>query len=796
MTGKWQVENGTPARKDGWYYGRRHTPQAVRPQGYRQAGGEWSTADRGANEILDAILNNQSIKITRTGQDRKTYTDATATAEVNDIAQKMRNRFSSWIWEDAGRTSILLDEYNKLFNNIAPRRFDGSHLTLPGVSLKYKLHPHQLRAIWRILQTGNTYLAHSVGAGKTIEMIAAGMEMKRLGQIAKPLYVVPNHMLEQFAGEFLDLYPLANIMVANKDDLTPNNRRKFVAQVSMNNPDAVIITHSTFNNTLGLKPETVDVVRDEILEEFRAHFEDLREQEGEDAPKTKQMEKRIEKAEQRFDSMSSQDETALLFEDLGIDFMFVDEAHEYRKLDFTTSRNVKGIDPVGSKKAMKMMIATRWLQSQRPGRSHVFASGTPITNTIGELFTIQKFFQHGQMEDDGINHFDGWAAMFGDVEPGFEMNAAGRYEVVERFAKFDNLPELSNRVRSFMDVLTSEQLSAYVKRPEIKGGQPEIIISPTSELLKTFQETVLLPRIEASKAWKPSKEEPNNLDPIIAIIADGRLASIDMRFFDETLKNHEDSKLNRMIDEIISDYKATKDLEYTDTETGKPDAIKGGAQIVFFNNGLGAGAAKSRGFNAREWMMKRFKEEGISLNHVAWIDDYNDADSKESMFKEVRQGQKRILIGSAAKMGTGMNVQKHLTHMHYLDPPWYPSMVTQPDGRILRQGNQNEVVELKRYATKGSYDSTQWQMVARKAKAIEAFLNGDASIRSIEDLSESNQFALASGDARVLQLAGLQADIERLNRLAGAHVVAQRDMAYDKSGIERGMEFGKDRIKD
>jgi len=592
---------------------------------------------------------------------------------VNEIAQKMRKRFSAWIWEDAQRTEILLDEYNKRFNNIAPRRFDGSHLTLPGVSLKYKLHPHQKRAIWRVLQTGNTYLSHAVGAGKTIEMIAAGMEMKRLGQIAKPLYVVPSHMLEQFSGEFMDLYPLANIMVADKDDLTPQNRRQFVAQVSMNNPDAVIITHSTFNNTLSLKPETVAVVRDEVLEEFRSYLEQLRE-EDEKSPKVKQMENRIEKAEQRFESMAAQNDTALTLEDLGCDFMFVDEAHEYRKLDFTTSRQVKGIDPNGSKKAMKMYIATRWLQKRKPGRSHVFASGTPITNTIGELFTIQKFFQHDQMVEDGINHFDGWAAMFGEVEPGFEMNAAGRYEVVERFAKFDNLPELSKRVRSFMDVLTSDQLSAYVKRPEIKGGQPKIIVTPASEELKDYQNNTLLPRIEASKKWKPSFEQRSNPDPIIAIIADGRLASIDMRYFDKTLEDDKNSKLNRMIDEIIADYKATKDLTYTDKETGKPDAIKGGAQIVFYNNGLGEGAAKSKGFNARDWMMKRFKDAGIPASHVAWIDDYSEADRKEAMFKEMRQGQKRILIGSAIKMGTGMNVQKRLTHLHYLDPPWFPAL--------------------------------------------------------------------------------------------------------------------------
>ncbi|CAB4211858.1 Helicase/UvrB, N-terminal [uncultured Caudovirales phage] len=799
--GKWRVENSAPKTRDGWYYGRRGAPKAARPQGLRGAGGEWSTSDRGPNEILEAILNNQSIKITRTDEDKKVYTDTDATAAVNEIAKNMRKRFSAWVWEDGERANILLDEYNKRYNNIAPRRFDGSHLTLPGVSLKYKLHPHQLRAIWRVIQTGDTYLAHAVGAGKTIEMIASGMEMKRLGMIAKPVYVVPNHMLEQFSSEFLDLYPMANVMVADEENFHTNNRRRFMAQAAMNNPDAIVITHSSFK-LLGMKPENVTQVRDEIMSEMREHLAELQDQEGEKAPKTKQMENRIEKAEQRFDSIavSERSDQSMTFEDLGADFMFVDEAHNYRKLDFTTSRNAKGIDPVGSKAALDMYVKSRWLQNKRPGRAIVFASGTPITNTIGELYSVQRFFQHDQMEEDGINHFDAWAAMFGEVEPGFEMNAAGRYEVVERFSKFDNMPELSKRVRSFMDVLTSDQLSAYVTIPKIKGGQPEIIIVPPSQELKEYQENTLLPRIEAAKRWKPTRDERFNPDPVIAIIADGRLASLDVRFVNNQLPSDPNSKLNRMADEIIRVYKETGKLVFTDRETGKPDAIKGGAQIVFFNNGFGESARTNRGFDARAWMMKRLKDAKIPTSEIAWIDDFGTADKKEAMMKEVRQGNKRILFGSAKQMGTGINVQKRLVALHYLDPPWYPADVIQPDGRILRQGNQNEMVTMLRYATKGSYDATQWQMVARKAKAIEQFLNGDDSVRSIEDLSESNQFAmaaaLASGDERVIQLAGLQADVERLHSLQNAHAQEQSTLRWNFASSESGIKWTKNRISD
>lgn len=799
-TGKWGVSNAAPEKREDWYYGRRGAPKAIKPQGLRGSNNEWSTPARGANEIIESILNNRAIKVTYTDPDtKKIMTDTVATAEATEKAKEMKKRFSSWIWEDAERSNILLDEYNRRFNNIAPRRFDGSHLTMPGVSAKYKLHPHVKRAIWRIIQTGDTYLAHAVGAGKTFEMIGAGMEMKRLGMISKPLYVVPNHMLQQFTSEFQDLYPMANIMVADEENFHTDNRRRFMAQAAMNNPDAIVITHASFGK-MGMKGENVAEVRNEILAEMREYLVELTEEEGENGIKTKQFAKRLEALEQRFDSIAVNEtaDQSMTFEELGVDFLFVDEAHEFRKLDFVTSRPVKGVDPVGSKKALDLYVKTRWLQSRRPGRAIVFASGTPITNTLGELYTVQKFFNHAQMEKDGIHHFDAWAAMFGEVESGFEANAAGNYEVVERFSKFDNLPELGKRVREFMDVLTSDQLSAYVTRPEINGGKPEIVITPNLPELKAYQEDVLQPRITKSKAWKRSKDEPNNPDPIIAIIADGRLAALDMRFIDNTLPNNPNSKLNVFIDGIIASYKEGKDLVYYDKETGKPEPIKGASQIVFYNNGFGESAKTNRGFDSRNWLMKRLKAEGVPASAVAWIDDYTTAEAKEGMMKAVRSGAKRILIGSAKKMGTGMNVQNRLETLHYLDPPWYPSDIIQPDGRILRQGNQNTFVTMKRYATKGSYDTAQYAMVSRKAKGIESFLNGDDNVRSLEDVSESNQFAmasaLASGDQRVIQLAGLNADIDRLSMLQVGHVREQADLRFKQSQAESNIKGFKNRI--
>jgi len=760
-------------------------------QSQRGRASAWSSPDRGANEIFSAVLNNATLKVYKTEKVagvEKTYLDPAATAQVNDIAKKMKIRFRNWVWENAGRAHELLNIYNSTRNNIVPRRFDGSHLTLPGVSLRFKLMPHQKNAIWRIIQDGNTYIAHAVGAGKTYEMVAAGMEMKRLSLISKPLYVVPNHMLQQFANEFQELYPLAHVMVADEENFHTTNRRRFMAQAALNNPDAIVITHSAFG-LLKMKQENILPVRNDVVSEMQAALDDLEGDKKANRIRIKQMEARIEQTEQRFESMIAQGDNVITFEDMGVDFLFVDEAHQFRKLDFTTNRQAKGVDPSGSVRAMMLYIKTQWLDRQNPGRSHVFASGTPITNTMGELYTVMKFFDMDGLRRDGLDYFDSWAAEYGDMNSAPEMNAAGRYEIVDRFSRFVNVPELMSRVRSFMDVLTSSQLGAFVKRPKVRGGQPTIVVTPASPALKNYQTNVLLPRIESSKNWKPSKEEPGNPDPLINIITDGRLASIDMRFVAPGSPNDPDSKLNKYIDKIIEHYKETAGHTYLDPATGQKSPVRGAAQICFYNHGFGRGVASSRGFDARAWAMRRFKEAGIPVDEIAWIDDFDTAAKKEAVMKEVRNGHKRILIGSAKKMGTGMNVQTRLSHMTYLDPPWYPSDVEQPVGRILRQGNQNEEVGIFYFSTKGSYDATMWQMVTRKAKFIEDALAGGGA-RAIEDISESSLYemaaALASGDERAIRLAGLRNEIEGLENLRSAHYHTQTNLQREKRLYEIG----------
>lgn len=755
----------------------------------RSGTSEWGTPARSPQEILSAVLNNQSITIRVKDAQGRTRTDDTATTEANEKADKMRKAFESWVWQDAERTGELVKIYNRTFNNIAPRRFDGSHLSLPGLSLRYKLYDHQKRAIWRVIQTGNVYLAHAVGAGKTLEMIVSGMEQRRLGLIQRPMYVVPNHMLRQFSSEFQDAYPLARIMVADEENFTGDNRRRFVAQAALNAPDAIVITHSAFKR-IGTRPETVEAATKDFIAQLEEAIED-----SEDRISRSRLEQRLEQAKRRTEArFSKATDQAVFFEDMGVDFLYVDEAHGFRKLDFVTNRDrVKGIDPSGSEMALDLYSKLEWLRREHPGRSHVLASGTPVTNTMAELYTVMRYMDPDGLERDGLSSFDAWATMFGRVKADLEQNASGAYETVERFAKFVNVPELMKRVRGFMDVLTMSQLGDLVKRPDLKTGQPINVVAQASPAVLDYLKNVLAPRIQQSKKWRPSAQEKGNPDPIVKIITDGRLAALDLRFVSDLAEDDPHSKLNMMIDDIIKTHHALVDRVYTDPESGKPDPVKGGTQIVFSSVGFGEQVAARRGFDLRGFMMRRFKEGGIPASQVAWMGDYKTHAKKEAMFKDMRAGKIRLLIGSPQNMGTGVNVQKRLAKLHYLSPPWFPADVEQPHGRILRQGNQNPEVEINWYATKGTYDSTMWGMVARKARFIEQAFTGDDSVRTLDDISESSQYemaaALAAGDERAIQLAGLNADIERLSRLEQAH--AEEQMRFKSRG--RDIEFALDR---
>jgi N12 class adenine-specific DNA methylase len=775
-------------------YSIRYLPKAAQwtVDGASSRVSEWGTGDKKSGDILEGVLNNRQMKVTYKDAEGKTHTDAEGTEKVNDIAKKLRAEFKRWIWKDKHRADRLATYYNENYNNIAPREFDGSHLTLPGVSARFNLRPHQKRGIWRTIQQGDTYYAHAVGAGKTFTMIAAGMEERRLGLSKKPMYVVPNHMLAQFSKEFLELYPTAQIMVADEQNFHTNNRRKFVAQAALNDPDAIVITHSAFGR-IGMSPEFSQRFITEQIDDWKAALDEA---DKSDRVTVKHIEAAIERLENRLKKIiAGEDKDKVLnFEDLGVDRLFVDEGHEFRKLDFPTNRgSVKGITSKGSQRAMDLYMKVSHLREKNPGRALVMASGTPVTNTMGELFTVQRFFQPEQLEEDGDGTFDAWANHYGEVVDGLEQNAAGGYESVARFAKFINVPELMSRVRSFMDILTSNQLGDLVVRPDVEGGGRNIMVTPTPDGYKAYQKD-LENRIKAIRARKGPPKAGDDI--ILSVISDGRFSAIDMRFVDPKLPSDPNSKLNVVIDNMIKAYHDTASNQYS--SNGKVDELPGASQMLFVDIGLGEQSAENRGFDMKAWIKRRLIEGGVKADHIAFMRDNKAHSKKERLFDDLRSGRKRILIGGK-DMETGVNAQKRLSHLHHLDAPWFPASVEQREGRIIRQGNQNLNVNINAYASKGSYDSTMWGMNARKARFIEQAMTGDTSLRSMDDVSEASAFemaaALASGDERYLQLAGLKGDVERLNRLYSAHIDDQRRLRTEKMGTESTLKHNTQQVK-
>lgn len=765
---------------------------------------EWGTDSVNAFEILEHALTGKQIRVEKTDPKTKSRSlDDAATEAANAKLQKLREAFESWIWKDQARTDMLVQQYNDRFNTTVPRTFNGNHLTLPGASKTFKIFDHVKRGAWRIIQKGNTYLAHAVGSGKTFQMVISAMEQKRLGLIKKPMIVVPNHMLQQFASEWQQLYPAARLMVADENNFHTDNRRRFVSRVALSDLDGVVITHSAFK-LLDLDPEFKDKMIQEQLVFLEAALEEAGGKPGEKSrdPKVKQIQRQIENLEQKLGQrMSSAGKDAnVRFDELGVDFLYVDEAHEFRKLDFATSRQVKGLSSQGSARAFDLFMKSRWLEEKHPGRSLVMASGTPVTNTMAEMYTVQKFMDPKALEERDIEDFDSWASMFGRESTQLEANAAGTYEPVTRFNKFVNVPELTQMFRDFADVLTSDHLAALLgdKRPKVEGGARKIIVTPKQRAYPAYQRQ-LEARVKASREWKPSKDEPNNPDPMIRIIGDGRLAAIDMRFVDPTAPSDPDSKLNRMIDDVIATYKATSDMEFTD-KAGNVEPNKGASMMVFSDLGFGEGVAANRGFNARAWFEKRLKDAGIPASQIAFMSDHKKSTEKLKLYKDVNAGRIRIVVGSSKNMGTGVNAQQRLKALFHLDSPWYPADLEQREGRIVRQGNKNKKVGIYAYAAKGSYDQVMWQMLASKQQFIDLALSGDPNVRELEDLSSQSEYELAAAmtaeDPRVMQLAGMRADIAKMERLYQAHEESRIKARDRYRNAEDTIRFLQDRLPD
>lgn len=776
----------------------RYLLKAIENETNKAALEDWGTPNYPAQELMENAITGAPVKVYSKDEHGKPYLDAALTEAAGEKLKKLHAEFESWVFSEPNRSDRLVQMYNDKFNTTVARSFDGSHLTLPGASMHWQkqVHAHVKRGVWRIVQTGNTYLAHAVGSGKTAQMVMSAMEQKRLGLIKKPMIVVPNHMLKQFASEWLDIYPAARLMVADEHNFHTDNRRRFVSRVALSDLDGVVITHSAFK-LLDLDPDFKIKMIEEQLAFFRAALEEaggdpdkLTVTEETDAkgktkvkvkgsgsqdPKIKRIEAQIENMEQKLHAAMSSEgkDKNVRFDELGVDFLYVDEAHEFRKLDFTTVRDVKGLSPQGSGRAFDLFMKSRYLESKTPGRSMVMASGTPVTNTVAELYSVQKMLGYQALVDKGLEDFDSWASMFGREKTSLEPDASGRYENVTRFNDFVNIPEMTQMFREFADVLTADYLAEKLgdKRPKVEGGSRTSIITPETAEYDEFR-SVLESRMKVSKAWKPSKDEPNNPDPIIRIIGDGRLAAIDMRFMDPRLPSNPDSKLNSMIDGVIAAWKETADQEYTGKD-GKVEPTRGSTMMVFSDLGFGAGVAASRGFSARAWMEKRLRDAGIPMNQVAFMSDYKKSSAKLKLFSDVNAGRIRLLVGSSKSMGTGVNAQQRLKDLFHLDSPWFPADLEQREGRIVRQGNKNKTVRIKAYAAKGTYDEQMWGQLANKQLFIDKAMSGDPNVRSIEDAGAADMMAIMAGmvakDPRVLKLAGLETDINKLHRLYQAH---------------------------
>lgn len=743
----------------------------ARQLGYTAAGtSEWGTSRRDAGELLADALNSRVPQIFDVFKDaggERRVLNVIDTEAARDKLQKIKQAFQTWVWTDPDRTDRLARVYNDRFNNLAPRRFDGSHLKLPGASGAFVLYGHQKRGIWRIISSGSTYLAHAVGAGKTMTMAASIMEQRRLGLIAKAMLVVPGHCLAQAAREFLALYPSANILVADETNFTKDKRRRFLSRAATAVWDAIIITHSAFRFIGVPSAFEQQMIHDELQ-----LYEDLAGKvDAEDRVSRKRLERLKEGLQERLEALSTHKDDLLTISEIGVDQIVVDEAQEFRKLSFATNMStLKGIDPNGSQKAWDLYVKSRFIETKNPGRALVLASGTPITNTLGEMFSIQRLLGHEALRERGLHEFDAWASNFGDEKTELELQPSGKYKPVSRFASFVNVPELIAMFRAFADVVMPEDLKTYVKVPDIATGKRQILTAAPTPAFKAYQQ-ILETRIKAIEE-RDRPPEPGD-DILLSVITDGRHAAIDLRLVMPAMDDEPENKLNLLIRKAFRIWEETAENSYVRPD-GKAYELPGAAQMIFSDLGT-INVEKTRGFSAYRWIRDELIRMGVPASEIAFMQDYKKTEAKQRLFGDVRAGKVRFLIGSSETMGTGVNAQLRLKALHHLDVPWLPSQIEQREGRIVRQGNQHDEVDIYAYATQGSLDATMWQQNERKARFIAAALSGDTSIRRLEDLNEgqANQFAMAkaiaSGDERLMHKAGLEADIARLERLRAAH---------------------------
>jgi N12 class adenine-specific DNA methylase/adenine-specific DNA methylase len=762
------------------------------PFAYTAAGtSEWGTARRNAGWLLHDALNNSTPQIFDTVIEdgvEKRVLNSEATEAAKEKQARIKEAFTGWIWTDADRTDRLARIYNDRFNNLVPHHFDGRHLTLPGASPIIRLYDHQKRVIWRIVASGSTYIAHTVGAGKSYAIAAAIMEQKRLGLIAKAMLVVPGHCLAQVSREFLQLYPAARILVADETNFIKAKRSRFLARAATANWDAVIITHAAFR----FIPVPADFEREMIAEQIAACADLMLRADDGDRITRKRLEGMKEKLAEKLAALTGRRDDMVTLEEIGIDQIVVDEAQEFRKLTFATNQvNLKGVDPDGSQRAWDLFVKARYLEQKRPGRALIQASGTPITNTLGEMYTLLRYLAPEALRERGVHEFDAWAAAFGDTSTELELQPSGAYKPVTRFAAFVNVADLMMIFRSIADVVQKTDLRGLLALPRIRNGQRQLVTAEASPAFKDYQKH-LARRIEAieSRTGRVQKGD----DILLSVITDGRHAAIDMRLVWNANDDEPANKLNKLIANTHRIWRATANQNYLRPD-GTPYPNPGAGQMIFSDLGT-INVEATRGFSAYRWIKQQLIARGVPAGEIAFMQDYKKSADKQRLFADFRAGRIRVLIGSSETMGTGVNVQQRLKALHHLDVPWLPSQIEQREGRIERQGNQHEEIEIFAYATLGSMDATMWQNNERKARFIEAALSGDRTIRRLEEAgSQANQFAMAkaiaSGDSRLMRKAGLESEIARLQRQRSAHLDDQhairrqiRDARHEQAHAE------------
>ena len=734
----------------------------------------YGTGRASAYKIIEDSLNLKDTRIYDYYEDENGKRVAELNKKETAIAQAKQEQiklaFEEWIWKDPERRERLTKFYNERFNSIRPREYDGSHISFDGMNPEITLRKHQVNAIARILYGGNTLLAHEVGAGKTFEMVAAAMESKRLGLCNKSLFVVPNHIVEQFGQEFLQLYPSANVLVTTKKDFETANRKKFCSRIATGDYDAIIISHSQFEKIPMSVERQVAIIQKQI-EDITLGIQDLKNNNGERFS-IKQMEKTKKGLETRLAKLNdtSRKDDVVTFEELGVDRIFVDEAHYYKNLFlYTKMRNVGGIAQTEAQKSSDLFMKCRYLDELTGGKGVIFATGTPISNSMVELYTMQRYLQYGELEKRHLQQFDAWASTFGETVTAIELSPEGTgYRAKTRFAKFFNLPELMALFKEVADIQTSEMLNL----PVPKANYHNVVIEPSEiqkELVKDLSE-----RAEKIR----NRMVDSSVDNMLKITNDGRKLALDQRLTNDMLEDFEHSKVATCADNIYSIWDKTNDDK--------------SAQLVFCDLSTPHNDGK---FNVYDDLKTKLIDRGIPEEEIAFIHDANTDARKQDLFNKVRRGQVRVLIGSTQKMGAGTNCQDRLIALHDLDCPWRPSDLIQRSGRIIRQGNKNPEVDIYRYVTEGTFDAYLYQLVENKQRFISQIMTSKTPVRFAEDIDETALSyaeikALAAGNPDIIEKTELDTQVAKLkllkqNYLSEKYELEDKVIKYYPNEIKR-----------